>query len=297
MLNSTKGGHLLYHSFVVVVRGLTLVYSALLVFLLLVPTRSGVLSFMQSRLNAGFAIPEKNYGDVCSIYIAEATNPFANVTDRLDMFVLAHSIGWFIKAMIVRDTVLAWTCSVLFELVELSFAHLLANFNECWWDSIIMDVLGCNLIGIHLASMVVSILGMKRFNFFKQFGRKRKNFRPIFSAFLLILLITVIDLNYFFLKFILSIPNTHWLCVVRTLLWIGISVPSAFELFEWSKRKHYTTLSSTIGATGLALEMTVCYKFSDSLFAHAPPTPILAIVFIVSLLYATCWAWVKTIAT
>jgi hypothetical protein len=38
--------------------------------------------------------------------------------------------------------------SVMFELMELTFQHWLPNFNECWWDSWILDVLICNNIGV-----------------------------------------------------------------------------------------------------------------------------------------------------
>lgn len=31
--------------------------------------------------------------------------------------------------------------------VQLTFRHMLPNFNECWWDSIILDILICNWFG------------------------------------------------------------------------------------------------------------------------------------------------------
>ncbi len=34
----------------------------------------------------------------------------------------------------LRNPVMLWTLSVGFELMELTFQHLLPNFNECWWD-------------------------------------------------------------------------------------------------------------------------------------------------------------------
>ncbi len=33
--------------------------------------------------------------------------------------------------------------------MELTFQHMLPNFNECWWDSWILDVAVCNFIGIY----------------------------------------------------------------------------------------------------------------------------------------------------
>jgi hypothetical protein len=49
-----------------------------------------------------------------------------------------------------------WPCWVIklllppqvgFELLERTFAHMLPNFNECWWDSWLLDVAICNFAG------------------------------------------------------------------------------------------------------------------------------------------------------
>jgi Phosphatidyl serine synthase len=32
--------------------------------------------------------------------------------------------------------------------MELTFQHMLPNFNECWWDSWILDVALCNFLGM-----------------------------------------------------------------------------------------------------------------------------------------------------
>ena len=53
------------------------------------------------------------------------------------------------QALILRDYTLLWALSIGFELMELTFQHMLPNFNECWWDSWILDVAVCNFIGIY----------------------------------------------------------------------------------------------------------------------------------------------------
>lgn len=35
-------------------------------------------------------------------------------------------------------------------MMEVTFQHWLPNFNECWWDSWILDVALCNNLGIAL---------------------------------------------------------------------------------------------------------------------------------------------------
>ena len=48
----------------------------------------------------------------------------------------------------MRDYQLLWVLSIGFELMELTFQHMLPNFNECWWDSWILDVAVCNFLGM-----------------------------------------------------------------------------------------------------------------------------------------------------
>jgi phosphatidylserine synthase 2 len=97
-----------------------------------------------------------------------------------DEFVVAHILGWWGKAVMIRNQLLLWVLSIGFELMEvrsgcsigkeflsylfipvlsstrkyayydilkLTFRHMLPNFNECWWDSIILDILICNWFG------------------------------------------------------------------------------------------------------------------------------------------------------
>ena len=69
-----------------------------------------------------------------------------------DEFVIAHTLGWWGKAVIIRNLPMLWLLSVAFEFMELTFQHMLPNFNECWWDSWLLDVAICNFIGL-LAGM------------------------------------------------------------------------------------------------------------------------------------------------
>ncbi len=58
-----------------------------------------------------------------------------------------------VQALIIRDYALLWVLSIGFEFMELTFQHMLPNFNECWWDSWILDVAVCNFIGEHIHPM------------------------------------------------------------------------------------------------------------------------------------------------
>lgn len=54
----------------------------------------------------------------------------------MDIFVIAHAVGWFGKALILRDYWFCWIISIAFELCEYSLEHQLNNFAECWWDHV-----------------------------------------------------------------------------------------------------------------------------------------------------------------
>jgi len=46
----------------------------------------------------GVALPEKSYGGSCLLYDANNTaDPFHNIWDKMDGFVLTHFFGWWLK--------------------------------------------------------------------------------------------------------------------------------------------------------------------------------------------------------
>ena len=55
--------------------------------------------------------------------------------------------------------------SCCFELVECSLSWLIPEFYECWWDSLLCDAFGANLLGMVLGSIFVKVSNLKTFNF------------------------------------------------------------------------------------------------------------------------------------
>ena len=87
-------------------------------------------------------MPEKSYASDCRVFTPEnPDNMIANVWDATyDVHFVAHLFGWWFKMMIIRDVKACWICSVVFELLEISFRHWLPNFWECWWDHVIYNL-------------------------------------------------------------------------------------------------------------------------------------------------------------
>lgn len=100
----------------------------------------------------GLPLPQRSYGDACALTLPNIRNAV------LDIFTVAHLVGWMFKAVMLRDFWIAQAISVLFELAEYSLAYLLPNFNECWWDHWLLDFAGANMAGILLGHALLAAL-------------------------------------------------------------------------------------------------------------------------------------------
>lgn len=133
------------------IHGVLLVYLLFCIFLLF-QNVTGARQFLRHLFpELGVDPQERSYGGDCRLWLRdEGRVNWKPIKETLfDEFVIAHTIGWWCKALILRDYTLLWALSIGFELMELTFSHMLPNFNECWWDSWILDVAMCNAIGIY----------------------------------------------------------------------------------------------------------------------------------------------------
>jgi phosphatidylserine synthase 2 len=106
-----------------IVLGTNLLYELALVFLLFQDLDTA--RFMMTLIdpNLGVPLPEKSYADDCSLTAANiwvcpcglcVFGGSNEVQNALDIFCVAHTLGWFGKAMILRDYWFCWvrlTCS------------------------------------------------------------------------------------------------------------------------------------------------------------------------------------------
>ncbi|EEE55189.1 hypothetical protein OsJ_03033 [Oryza sativa Japonica Group] len=171
-----------------------------------------------------------------------------------DEFVIAHVLGWWGKAVMIRNQLLLWVLSVGFELMELTFRHMLPNFNECWWDSIILDIMICNWFGIWAGMHTVRYFDGKTYEWVglsrqpSIMGKVKRSLcqftpakwdkdqwhpfmepRRFIQVFCLCVGFMTVELNTFFLKFCLWIPPRNPLVVYRLILWWLIAIPAIRE--------------------------------------------------------------------
>ncbi|KAM4018106.1 phosphatidylserine synthase 2 isoform 2-T2 [Anomaloglossus baeobatrachus] len=140
----------------------SVVYELFLIFILFQTVHDGrhFMKFIDPKL--GVPLPERDYGGNCLIYDPNnKTDPYHNLWDKMDGFVPAHFLGWYIKTLMIRDWWMCMMISVMFEFLEYSLEHQLPNFSECWWDHWIMDVLVCNGLGIYCGMKTLKWLSMK----------------------------------------------------------------------------------------------------------------------------------------
>jgi len=241
----------------------------------------------------GEPIPEKDYGGTCKIYDSETfpDDPWHNVKDKMDIFILAHLMGYWCKTLIFRDWWLTTVISIMFEFLEYSLEHQLANFSECWWDHWILDVIICNGGGTILGVYTLRWLHMKTYHwrglyeiptyrgkikrFFGQFsphGWIEFQWNPLssFERWVAILCIVagflITELNTFYLKYVLWVPPNHILNPIRLLfilLWGAVGLRETFQLLddpdcEKLGRQAWVTLTIVV------TELLVCLKFGWS---------------------------------
>eukprot|EP00366_Plasmodium_knowlesi_P003723 XP_002261220.1 phosphatidylserine synthase i, putative [Plasmodium knowlesi strain H] len=227
--------------------------------------------------NITFHAVEKSYMENC--------NSLENVMDKIDVYVIAHLGGWFLKTLAIRNFFVLNLNSVLFELIELRFQHILPNFYECWWDHIILDVLGCNLAGILIAFGVMKWLNMPLFswNFPDKFKPNKKGIifptvdrllRKVFtnsSSLVLLVFFSLMtnlnDLNIFFLKAELQLWQTNYLVFFREAVIVTIVFQGCIHLHRIIseplnlKSLYYVITSSTI----LLLELSLAIRWKHNL--------------------------------
>lgn len=234
-----------------VVLGINLLYELALVFLLFqdLPTARQMMTYIDPSL--GRPLPEKSYADDCALTAK-------NLWNAIDIFCLAHALGWFGKAMILRDYWFCWILSIAFELAEYSLQHQLPNFAECWWDHWVLDVLVCNWLGTYLGMKVCQYFHVKPYEWrgFRQSKGLRSKAKRVLSQFsphdftdfkwgtatsflhyvtvvLLLAVFLAAELNPFYLKSLLWMEPDHPVIIMRLAGVFLCALPAVRELFQY----------------------------------------------------------------
>ena len=288
-----------------IISALMFVYFLNLCFMILLDNESLRYLLVLIDPNLSEKIIERDYSQSCDVYTPDnKTSNFANVMDTIDIFIISHLFGWMGKSMIFRNHFMTWMMSIGFELYEYSLKHLLPNFHECWWDHLLLDLFGCNLLGI-----IIGFSFMKKFNmrpyhwffeptkttekmsYFQQFKycfthvgdfikQKKWNFlaSPLnfLSVLSLLMLSSVLDLSNFFNKSILNIPASHNLLIMRVNTIGFFSLLYSSEFYDYIRNPDVNKKMPFSNKLGLLItfsEILLFIKNVDLEF-FAPSSPL-----------------------
>lgn len=181
-------------------------------------------------------------------HVADCRFCFKSVFTVIDRFVLAHLLGWLAKALLIPDRRVLWISSFGFELIEFVLSGYIPTFEECWWDSLVLDVLLCNFIGIEVGCRLMSYLSKSHSAFTLGFHcehlwdrRLVQSERVLKTAVraALVGFILLTDLNSFLLKEVFLVRSASPLNVYR-LIWITLlSIPSLRQLSARTRRRRF----------------------------------------------------------
>ncbi|XP_012285741.1 phosphatidylserine synthase 1 isoform X2 [Orussus abietinus] len=253
---------------------------------------------------------DKEYGVNCSDV------NFERIWSHLDVFALAHFLGWMFKAILIRHFGILWAISVMWEVTEITFAHLLPNFIECWWDALILDVLICNGLGIWVGLKICSILEMREYKWVSirdietttgKLKRAVLQFTPgswtsvrwldptcthmrFVALCQLVIFWQVSELNTFFLKHVYEFPPSHPFVVIRLIL-IGVIVsPSVKQYYMYVTDPTCNRVGTQCWVYGaiMVTEALLCIRHGAALFERTQALNILLWLLCQSLVSVLC---------
>jgi len=107
------------------------------------------------------------------------------------------------------------------------------------------------------------------------------NWKRFVAVLIVIAVISVVELNAFFLKYLLWIPPPHPINVVRLVIWSAIGMPGLREYYSYvtdTNTKRFGTMSWLCCALA-GLESLICIKFGRGEFTEPAPKKIV-------------WSWI-----
>ncbi|KAJ9466219.1 CDP-diacylglycerol--serine O-phosphatidyltransferase 2 [Diplonema papillatum] len=271
------------------VLGISVLYWLLLVFALF-QTRFWVRDIIVwlNRASIPYTSPEDSpeYANDCSFTVS-------NLYSRLDIFILAHALGWVAKTLMLRSVWLCWLVSIAWEVTEVIFSGILPNFSECWWDQVIYDVVVCNGFGILVGHQLCRFLECRTYRWeaitdvpsltgkvkrvalqftpshwtvvqWDPFSSRRRVLCTILLCFFLLLT----ELSTFLLKHVLMLPTKHSLNVYRLIIWVAFGMPALRQLYIYMTDKDVKRLGTQawVACGVLVTELLVCIKFGRTMF-------------------------------
>ena len=198
-----------------------------------------------------------------------------NTHREFNVYLLLHFFRWLTCSFIYRNRCILWINSILWELIQYCVASM-AVFNlqwtgQCWYDSIIFDVLVTNMLGIEFGYLVMQKTKVCQLydDFTQIFYRKVAFYKSFISIWCMVILFQLQQLLMFII-----FDQTFWSQMTGWLIWyrlITYSLVTMFcvnELFHWIRSDDYLKSNSLIWTVVLNFlilsEMLLAIRTYDS---------------------------------
>lgn len=197
-----------------------LIYLGILVFILFQKTSDArfIPVYLEPSYGKELPLRSENYDTNCDF-------TFENVYKITDFYVVVHFVNWFLAAFIIRDYYILHLWSILDELIELTLKDIRPNFSECWWDSLILDVLLANTLGIYLGMKCLDWMGSLKYDWLGREGagsvkqwKVWTSHRYFIGVFDLIIFVSVNFVTGFTVSNSLWIPPPSNLNIIRLVI-------------------------------------------------------------------------------
>ncbi|CAG8438723.1 2400_t:CDS:2 [Scutellospora calospora] len=199
--------------------------------------------------------------------------------NQLDIFVIYHIVGWYAKAVVLRDYWFCWILSVMFE-----------------W---ILDVLICNWAGLYFGMKTCEYFQMKNYSWrgikqisslkgkvkrtVQQFTPREwtsfewgttKSFKNYIAVIGLLFAFLQVELNSFYLKYLLWIPPDNPINTYRATLLFMCSIPATREAYQYLTDKECKRFGPQAWLTiaTIMTESVICFKLGRGEFPNPVPT-------------------------
>lgn len=205
---------------------------------------------------------------------------FRNVWTKMDRSASYQTLCWAVKAMVVRDSGVLWVLNFLQGITEAYLKMLLAptpttttqgNEYGCWWQSMALNPLVFNALGIQTGMYVCKKLEMMELQWeeiisLKNTAAKLKRavlhftpeawsrirwldlnatqYKRFVGAVALLLGVQLMNLNGVFLRHVFQLSARHRLVLARTVLLSLIGAPSVQQLYLYITGRPYGRLGS-----------------------------------------------------
>ncbi|KAH9279689.1 Phosphatidylserine synthase 1 [Echinococcus granulosus] len=236
-------------------------------------------------------ILDKEYAVNCSQVTLE------RIWSHVDVFAFGHFFGWVVKAILLRHYFMLWTLSINWEVTEVAFSHILPNFRECWWDSIVLDVLLCNGLGIFFGMLLCQWFHARSYQWesIRDIPSKRgklkravlqftpvswtpthwldrnSSFKRVIQLSVLIFFWQMAELNIFWLKHVFIVRPSHFLTQLRIIITTLSSAPAIRQFYHYVTDDQVTRVGSQmwIFTATMIIETLVAYKLGSEVFEKA----------------------------